>query len=30
MFLPARWHGTRGYDDDADVLELPAPTGLLS
>ena len=30
MFLPGRWHGTRGYDDDEDVLELPAPTGLLS
>src|SRR6516164_3967827 len=30
MFLPGRWHGTRGYDDDPDVLELPAPTGLLS
>src|SRR5215510_15194203 len=30
MFLPRRWHGTRGYDDDPDVLELPAPTGLLS
>ena len=28
MFLPGRWHGTRGYDDDPDVLELPAPTGL--
>jgi hypothetical protein len=30
LFLPARWHGTRGYEDDSDVLELPAPTGLLS
>src|SRR6516225_8371014 len=30
LFLPGRWHGTRGYDDDPDVLELPAPTGLLS
>jgi hypothetical protein len=30
LFLPGRWHGTRGYDDDEDVLELPAPTGLLS
>jgi len=30
MFLPGRWHGTRRYDDDEDVLELPAPTGLLS
>src|SRR5690349_22816334 len=30
MFLPGRWHGSRGYDDDEDVLELPAPTGLLS
>ena len=30
MFLPGRWHGTRGYEDDSDVLELPAPTGLLS
>ena len=29
MFLPSRWHGTR-YDDDSDILELPAPTGLLS
>ena len=30
MFLPGRWHSTRGYEDDSDVLELPAPTGLLS
>jgi hypothetical protein len=31
LFLPARWHGTAGYDDDdSDVLELPAATGLLS
>ena len=31
LFLPARWHGTPGYDDDdSDVLELPAATGLLS
>jgi hypothetical protein len=31
MFLPGRWHGTPGDDDDdLDVLELPAPTGLLS
>jgi hypothetical protein len=30
MFVPSRWHGTRGYDDDSEVLELPAPTGLLS
>jgi hypothetical protein len=31
LFLPARWHGTGGYDDDdSDVLELPAATGLLS
>jgi hypothetical protein len=30
MFLPARWHGTRGALDDEDILELPAPTGLLS
>ena len=30
LFLPGRWHGTRGYEDDSDVLELPAPTGLLS
>jgi hypothetical protein len=29
LFLPGRWHGTRGYDD-SDVLELPAATGLLS
>ena len=29
MFLPARWHGTRGGLDDEDILELPAPTGLL-
>ena len=29
MFLPSRWHGTRD-DDDSDILELPAPTGLLS
>jgi len=29
LFLPGRWHGTpRG--DDSDILELPAPTGLLS
>jgi hypothetical protein len=28
MFLPARWH-TDKYDD-SDVLEVPAPTGLLS
>jgi len=30
MFLPSRWHGTRGDDDDSEVLELPAPTGMLS
>jgi hypothetical protein len=30
MFVPSRWHSTRGYDDDEDILELPAPTGLLS
>lgn len=30
LFLPGRWHGTRGYDDDSDVLGLPAATGLLS
>jgi hypothetical protein len=31
LFLPGRWHGTpRDDDDDFDVLELPAPTGLLS
>jgi hypothetical protein len=29
MFLPSRWHGT-GDDEDSDILELPAPTGLLS
>jgi hypothetical protein len=29
LFLPSRWHGTR-YDDDLDVIEIPAPTGLLS
>jgi hypothetical protein len=31
LFLPSRWHGrgAEGLDDD-DVLELPAPTGLLS
>src|SRR5215813_443500 len=29
LFLPSRWHGTRG-DDDVDVIELPEPTGLLS
>ncbi len=28
MFLPSRWHTDR-YDD-SDVLEVPAPTGLLS
>jgi len=31
LFLPGRWHGTRGGEDDEDdVLELPAPTGMLS
>jgi hypothetical protein len=31
MFLPSRWHGSRiDDDDDSDVLELPAATGLLS
>jgi len=30
LFLPGRWHGSRGALDDDDVLELPAPTGLLS
>ena len=31
LFLPGRWHSFRGEeDDDSDVLELPAPTGLLS
>lgn len=29
LFLPSRWHGTRD-DDDLDVIEIPAPTGLLS
>lgn len=29
MCLPGRWHGTRS-DDASDVLELPAPTGMLS
>src|SRR5215831_19300623 len=29
MFLPSRWYGTRGDDDDSEVLELPAPTGML-
>jgi hypothetical protein len=29
LFLPGRWHGFR-RDDDSDILELPAPTGLLS
>ena len=29
MFLPSRWRTDR-YDDDSDVLEVPAPTGLLS
>jgi hypothetical protein len=29
MFLPGRWHGSRG-DGDSDVLVLPAPTGMLS
>ncbi len=30
LFLPGRWHGPPGEYDDSDVLELPAPTGLLS
>jgi hypothetical protein len=31
LFLPSRWHGTRGGDDDdSDFLEVPATTGLLS
>ncbi len=30
LFLPSRWHGTRGGDDDSDILEIPATTGLLS
>ena len=31
MFLPSRWHRSRiDDDDDSDVLELPAATGLLS
>jgi hypothetical protein len=31
MFLPSRWHrGRIDEDDDSDVLELPAATGLLS
>jgi hypothetical protein len=31
MFLPSRWHrGRIDDDDDSDVLELPAATGLLS
>jgi hypothetical protein len=31
MFLPSRWHRCRiDDDDDSDVLELPAATGLLS
>jgi hypothetical protein len=31
LFLPSRWHGTRGGgDDDSEFLELPATTGLLS
>jgi hypothetical protein len=30
LFLPSRWHGTRRGDDDSDILELPATTGLLS
>jgi hypothetical protein len=29
LFLPGRWHGIRG-DDDSEILELPAPTGMLS
>ena len=29
MFLPSRWRTDR-YEDDSDVLEVPAPTGLLS
>ncbi len=30
MFLPSRWHGSGGEDDDSDMMELPASTGLLS
>ena len=31
LFLPARWHGRPGVDDEDDEgLALPAPTGLLS
>ncbi len=30
LFLPSRWHGTRGGDDDSDILEIPATTRLLS
>lgn len=31
LFLPGRWHGSPGEgDDDFEVLELPASTGLLS
>jgi hypothetical protein len=29
LFLPSRWHGGRD-DDDLDVIEIPASTGLLS
>jgi hypothetical protein len=29
LFLPSRWHGTRD-DDDLEVIEIPASTGLLS
>ena len=29
MGLPSRWHSSHADDDDSDVLELPAPTGLL-
>ena len=30
MFLPSRWRTDRYDDDDSDVLEVSAPTGLLS
>ena len=30
MFLPSRWRTDRYDDDDSDVLEVPASTGLLS
>jgi hypothetical protein len=30
LFLPGRWHGTRSDEDEDDMLDLPAPSGMLS